>query len=175
MTKDDCFYIGRVAKTHGIKGEVTIKLDVDDPSAYLDMKYFLLEINKVLTPFFVERLTLSGDKFFVGIQDVNTVEAASALTGKSVFLPLELLPKLTGKQFYYHEVKGFIVVDEQKGELGPIKEILEYPTQAIIQVFKDGKEILIPILDQVIVKVDRKGKKLHVKAPEGLIDMYLGS
>ena len=50
MTKDDCFYIGRVAKTHGIKGEVTIKLDVDDPSAYLDMKYFLLEINKVLTP-----------------------------------------------------------------------------------------------------------------------------
>jgi 16S rRNA processing protein RimM len=175
MTKDDCFYIGRVAKTHGIKGEVTIKLDVDDPSAYLDMKYFLLEINKVLTPFFVERLTMSGDKFFVGIQDVNTVEAASALTGKSVFLPLEMLPKLTGKQFYYHEVKGFTVVDENKGELGPIKEILEYPTQAIIQVFKDGKEILIPILDQVIVKVDRKGKKLHVKAPEGLIDMYLGS
>ena len=175
MTKDDCFYIGRVAKTHGIKGEVTIKLDVDDPSAYLDMKYFLLEINKVLTPFFVERLILSGDKFFVGIQDVNTVEAASVLTGKSVFLPLEMLPKLTGKQFYYHEVKGFTVVDENKGELGPIKEILEYPTQAIIQVFKDGKEILIPILDQVIVKVDRKGKKLHVKAPEGLIDMYLGS
>ena len=118
---------------------------------------------------------MSGDKFFVGIQDVNTVEAASALTGKSVFLPLEMLPKLTGKQFYYHEVKGFTVVDENKGELGPIKEILEYPTQAIIQVFKDGKEILIPILDQVIVKVDRKGKKLHVKAPEGLIDMYLGS
>lgn len=175
MTKDDCFYIGRVAKTHGIKGEVTIKLDVDDPSAYLDLKYFLLEINKVLTPFFVEKLTMSGDKFFVGIQDVNTVEAASALTGKSVFLPLELLPKLKGKQFYYHEVKGFTVVDEEKGELGPINEILEYPTQAIIQVFKDGKEILIPILDQVIVKVDRKGKKLHVKAPEGLVDMYLGS
>ena len=174
MTKDDCFYLGRVAKTHGIKGEITIKLDVDDPSAYHDMKYFLLEINKVLTPFFVEKIVNSGDKFFVTIQDIRTVEAASALTGKEVYLPLEMLPKLSGKQFYFHEVKGFALVDAEKGELGSINEVIEYPTQAIIQVFKDGKEILIPILDQVIQKVDRKAKKLYVKAPEGLIDMYLG-
>jgi len=173
MTKEDCFYLGRVAKTHGIKGEVTLRLDVDDPSEYRDMKYFLLEINKVLTPFFVEKIVSSGDKFFVTIQDIKTVEAASALTGKEVYLPLEMLPKLSGKQFYYHEVKGFVVVDEEKGELGPITEVLEYPTQAILQVFKDKKEILIPILDQVIQKVDRKAKKLYIKAPEGLIEMYL--
>ena len=174
MTKDDCFYLGRVAKTHGIKGEITIKLDVDDPSAYHYMKYFLLEINKVLTPFFVEKIVNSGDKFFVTIQDIRTVEAASALTGKEVYLPLEMLPKLSGKQFYYHEIKGFTLIDAEKGELGPIAEVIEYSTQAIIQVIKDGKEILIPILDQVIQKVDRKAKKLYVKAPEGLIDMYLG-
>ena len=66
-----------------------------------------------------------------------------------------------------------MVVDEEHGELGPIAEVIEYPTQAIIQVFKDKKEILIPILDQVIQKVDRKAKKLYVKAPEGLIEMYL--
>ena len=173
MTKEECFYLGRVAKTHGIKGEITLKLDVDDPSAYRDMMYFLLEINKVLTPFFVEKIVCSGDKFFVTIQDIKTVEAASALTGKEVYLPLEMLPKLSGKQFYYHEVKGFVVVDEEKGELGPITEVLEYPTQAILQVFKDKKEILIPILDQVIQKVDRKAKKLYIKAPEGLIEMYL--
>lgn len=173
MTKEECFYLGRVAKTHGIKGEVTIKLDADDPSAYLDLKYILLEINKVLTPFFVEKITPSGDKFFVSIQDIHTVEAAAALTGKSVYLPLELLPKLSGKQFYYHEVKGFVVIDEEKGELGPINDVLEYPTQAILQVFKDKKEILIPILEHVIQNVDRKAKKLYIKAPEGLIDMYL--
>lgn len=174
MTKEECFYLGRVAKTHGIKGEVTIRLDVDDPSQYRGMKFFLLEINKVLTPFFVEKVSCSGDKFYVTIQDIKTVEAASALTGKEVFLPLEMLPKLTGKQFYYHEVKGFILVDETHGEIGPIADVLEYPTQAILQVFKDKKEILIPILEHVIQKVDRKAKKLYVKAPEGLIDMYLG-
>lgn len=174
MKKEDCFYLGRIAKTHGIKGEVTIKIDADDPSAYLDMKYFYLEYNKVLTPFFVEKLIMSGDKFFATIQDVKTLEAAQAYVGKSVYLPLEMLPKLSGKQFYFHEVIGFALVDAEKGDLGPIKEILEYPTQAIIQVIKDGKEILIPVLDEVIQKVDRKEKKLYVKAPEGLIDMYLG-
>ena len=173
MTKEECFYLGRVSKTHGIKGEVTIRLDVDDPSMYRNMKFFLLEINKVLTPFFVEKVSCSGDKFYVTIQDVKTVEAASALTGKEVYLPLEMLPKLSGKQFYYHEVKGFTLVDEVHGELGPIDDVLEYPTQAILQVMKDDKEILIPILDHVIQKVDRKAKKLYVKAPEGLIDMYL--
>lgn len=174
MKKEDCFYLGRIAKTHGIKGEVTIKIDADDPSAYLDMKYFYLEYNKVLTPFFVEKLILTGDKFFATIQDVKTLEAAQNYVGKSVYLPLEMLPKLSGKQFYFHEVIGFALIDAEKGDLGPIKEILEYPTQAIIQVIKDGKEILIPVLDEVIQKVDRKEKKLYVKAPEGLIDMYLG-
>ena len=165
--------MGRVAKTHGIKGEVTIKLDVDDPSDYLDMKYFFLEINKVLTPFFVEKITMSGDKFFIAIQDMKTIEAAQHLVGKSVYLPLEMLPKLSGKQFYFHEIVGFMVVDTEKGELGPVAEVLEYPTQAILQVMKDKKEILIPILDQVIQNVDRDKKILTITAPEGLIDMYL--
>ena len=173
MKKEDCFYLGKIAKTHGLKGEVTIKLDADDPSAYLEMKHFFLEINKVLTPFFVEKITPNGDKFFVQVQDIKTVEQAQNLVGKSVYLPLEMLPKLSGKQFYYHEIVGFTVVDTEKGELGPVTEVLEYPTQAILQVMKDKKEVLIPILEQVIQNVDRDKKVLTITAPEGLIDMYL--
>jgi 16S rRNA processing protein RimM len=173
MKKEDCFYLGRVAKTHGLKGEVTLKVEADDPSAYLEMKHFFLEINKVLTPFFVEKIAMSGDKFFIAIQDMKTIEAAQNLVGKSVYLPLEMLPKLSGKQFYFHEIVGFTVVDTEKGELGPVAEVLEYPTQAILQVMKGKKEILIPILDQVIQNVDRDKKILTITAPEGLIDMYL--
>ena len=80
---------------------------------------------------------------------------------------------LGSKKFYFHEIVGFKVVDTAKGELGPITEVLEYPTQAILQVMKGKKEILIPILDQVIQSVDRNKKILTITAPEGLIDMYL--
>ena len=107
------------------------------------------------------------------MQDVKTLEQAQNLVGKSVYLPLEMLPKLSGKQFYFHEIVGFTAVDTEKGELGPITEVLEYPTQAILQIMKGKKEILVPILDHVIQQVDRDKKILHITAPEGLIDMYL--
>ncbi len=173
MKKEDCFYLGRVAKTHGLKGEVTLKLDVDDPSAYAKMKHFFLEINKVLTPYFVEHIKMNGDKMFVKIKDIDSIEMAQNLVGKEAYLPMEMLPKLSGKQFYFHEIVGFTVVDTEKGVLGPVTEVLEYPTQAILQVMKDKKEILIPILEHVIQHVDRDKKVLQITAPEGLIDMYL--
>jgi len=93
--------------------------------------------------------------------------------GKGVFLPNELLPELDDDDFYYKEIIGFTLVDELKGEVGQISDVLEYPTQAVIQVMKDGKEILIPIHDDIIRKVNKKAKILDIKAPDGLIDMYL--
>ena len=84
-----------------------------------------------------------------------------------------MMPQLAEDEFYYQEIIGFKLIDVAKGEIGEISNVLEYPTQAVIQVMKDGKEILIPIHDDIIQKVNKKAKTLTVKAPEGLIDMYL--
>ena len=150
MTKDSCFYVGRIVKTHGIKGEVTLRIDNDDFDDIEELNYFLLDINDNLIPFFVENIGFHSNKAFVLFQDVKTLEAA-------------------------HEVVDFIVVDDERGELGKVHEIIEYPTQSLIQIIRDDKEILIPIHDDIIKEVDRAGKKIYVKTPEGLIDMYLGN
>ena len=84
-----------------------------------------------------------------------------------------MMPELDEDEFYYKEIIGFKLVDVTKGAIGEISDVLEYPTQAVIQVMKDGKEILIPIHDDIIEKVDKKSKTLTVNTPEGLIDMYL--
>lgn len=150
-----------------------MRLDVDDPSAYTKLKSVFLEANDVLVPYPIERVKLNVDKLYVKIKEIDTIEMAQNLVGKEAYLPLEMLPKLSGKQFYFHEITGFTVIDTEKGELGPVNEVLEYPTQAILQVMKDGKEILVPILDHVIQEVDREKRTLTVTAPEGLIDLYL--
>ena len=173
MTKDDCFFFGKVTKTHGLKGEITIKLDVVNPSDFKDLRYLLIEQNKNLIPYFIENQKISGDKMFVQLQDVKTMEQAVVFLGKGVFLPNELLPELDDDDFYFKEIIGFTLIDEQKGEVGVISDVLEYPTQAVIQVMKDGKEILIPVHDDILQKVNKKAKTLTVNAPEGLIDMYL--
>lgn len=175
MTKDKCFYVGRIVKTHGIKGEVTLRIDNEDFDEIEELNYFLLDINDKLIPFFIENITYHSNKSFILFQDLKTLEAASQLVGTAAYLPLDLLPERSGNDFYSHEVVGFLVVDEEKGELGRVQEIIEYPTQSLIQIIKDEKEILIPIHDDIIKDVDREGKKILIKAPVGLIDMYLGN
>ena len=173
MNKNDCFFFGKVTKTHGLKGEITIKLDVVNPTDFTELRYLLIEERCALIPYFIEYYRISGDKMFVQLQDVKKLEQAMIFLGKAVFLPNELMPKLAEDEFYYQEIVGFKLIDVVKGELGEISNVLEYPTQAVIQVMKDGKEILIPIHDDIIQKVNKKAKTLTVKAPEGLIDMYL--
>lgn len=173
MTKNDCFFFGKITKTHGLKGEVTIKLDVANPADFAELRYVLIEDRGNLIPYFIENQKINGDKMFVQFQDVTRVEQAAAFLGKAVFLPNEMMPELDEDEFYYKEIVGFKLVDMVKGEIGEISDVLEYPTQAVIQVMKDGKEILIPIHDDIIKKVNKKAKTLTVKAPEGLIDMYL--
>lgn len=174
MTKDKCFYVGRIVKTHGIKGEVTLRIDNDDFDDIKELNYFLLDLNDKLIPFFIENIGYHSNKSFILFQDINTLEAASQLVGKAAYLPLDLLPEREGSDFYSHEVIDFVVIDDEKGELGKVKEIIEYPTQSLIQIIKDDKEILIPIHEDIVKNVDREGKKIYIKAPSGLIDMYLG-
>ncbi len=175
MTKDKCFYVGRIVKTHGLKGEVTLRIDNEQFDEIEELNYFLLDVKDTLIPFFVEDIVYHSNKAFVLFQDLKTMEAASQLVGTSVYLPLDLLPEKEGNDFYSHEVVGFTVFDEERGELGTVQEIIEYPTQSLIQIVIDGKEVLIPIHDDIIKDVDREGKKIYIIAPNGLIDMYLES
>lgn len=175
MLKEDCFYFGKVIKTHGIKGEISIRIDADDPYAYKSIEFMMMEIHKKLIPFFIQKMSLHKDKAYIKLQDVETIEKASEFVGLELFLPLEMLPKLTGNKFYFHEVPGYKVVDEVYGLVGTISQVLEYPTQALFQIMVDNKEVLIPIQDEVITKVDRRSKTIHIQVPEGLIELYLNS
>jgi len=106
-------------------------------------------------------------------EDVNSIEEADKLIGKSIFLPLDDLPELTGNKFYYHEVINFEAVDKERGKIGVIKEINDLSPQAyFIIVDEKNNEILIPVSDNFIVKVDRDNKAIIFKTPEGLIDLY---
>lgn len=175
MQREDCFYFGKVIKTHGIKGEISIRVDADDPEAYRRLEYILMEVNNKLVPFFIESFKILGDKAYVALDGIDSHEQALTFSGKEIFLPLDLLPELNENQFYYHEVPGYLIIDEVAGLIGELTQVLEYPNQALFQLFKGDKEILIPIQDEIIKKVDKPNKTIYIRAPEGLIDLYLNS
>ena len=174
MDLKDSIYIGQIAKLHGYKGGVSLFLDVTHPEEYIDMESFFIEIDGILTPFFVESFKLKNKGFAaVKFQGVDSEQEARSLLKKKVFIPETELRELDESNFYDHEVIGYEVEDVVKGEIGKVTAIADLKQNPLLVIeFKD-KEILLPIFEGLIVKVDRKLKRLKVKAPDGLIDLYL--
>ncbi|MBR3938392.1 MAG: 16S rRNA processing protein RimM [Bacteroidales bacterium] len=172
MEIKDCFQLGKITKPFGYKGEVVFFLDVDEPMDYAEMDSVFIEIGGKLLPYFIESINIKGNKAVVRFEDLSA-EESTKLIGKNLFLPLSILPKLTGKKFYFHEIINFAVVDAKKGNIGNIASVIDYPAQPLFQIMNGTTEILIPILDQIIDKVDRENKTIYIVAPEGLIDIYL--
>ena len=175
MTKDDCYELGKVVKTHGLKGELSIYLDVDVPEEYEELDSLLVEREGQLVPYFVEALNLQGQRAIVKLEDVNDITAASELVGCPLWLTLDNLPELDDDQFYYHEIVGFQVVDEEKGPIGPIVSVATLPHQDLLVVDHQSHEVLIPITDAIVLGHDAEAKRLNVRLPEGLLDVYLES
>ena len=174
MTKSDCFLLGSIAKLHGFKGEVSLFLDVTNPAEYQDLDALYLDINGTLTPFFIEGFKLKNKGFAaIKFEGFDTEEAAKRLLKKKAYLPLEILPELDQSSFYDHEVIGFQVFDANKGAIGIVEDVIDMSANPLLQISLNGTEILVPIFDGLIQKVERKKKELYIKAPEGLIDLYL--
>ena len=174
MRKEDCFYLGKIAKKFSFKGEVLIYLDTDEPELYEDMESVFVEFNKNLVPFFIENSNLhKGDFLRVKFEDIDTEEEADEIMGCEIYLPLNMLPKLTGNKFYFHEVIGFEIEDQRLGVFGKIVSIHDTSAQPLFEVINGNVEILVPMIDQFLIKIDRENKKVIMNLPEGLVEMYL--
>ena len=174
MRKEECFYLGKIAKKFSFKGEVLLYLDTDEPELYENMESVFVEFNKILVPFFIKNSSLHKNDFLrVQFEDVDTEEEADSIMNCEVYLPLSMLPKLTGNQFYYHEIIGFEIEDLRLGIFGKIVSINDSSAQPLFEVINGNIEILIPMIDPFLVKIDRDNKKVVMDLPEGLVEMYL--
>jgi 16S rRNA processing protein RimM len=174
MKKEDCFYLGKIVKKYSFKGELLAKLDTDQPELYDNLEAVFIDLRGNLVPFFIESSQLHKSNLLrLNFEDVNSEADADALIKSELYLPLEVLPKLDGDKFYFHEVIGFTIKDKNFGEVGILTGINDSTAQALFEIDRDGIEILIPMNDEFIDKVDRKNKTIVVDTPEGLIDLYI--
>jgi 16S rRNA processing protein RimM len=176
MRKEDCFYLGKIVTKHSFKGEVVAKLDTDEPELYTNLESVFVALGNDLVPFFIEESLLQkGNQLRIRFEDVESEEDADAILGSGLYLPIEFLPKLTGNKFYFHEIIGFDIEDVNYGFVGVITGINDSSAQPLFEVDSNGTEVFIPMIDDFIKKVDRDTKKIIVKSPAGLIELYLNN
>ncbi len=173
MNQDACFLLGHIVKTHGTKGQVVAFFDVDYPEDYDDLESVFLEQQGRLVPFFIDGMEPQPKgRYIIRFEDINTMEQAETLRGTALYLPLDELPELDEDQFYFHDVIGYTVVDENHGRLGVVKEFYDLPQQQLMAMSYLGQEMLVPVMGEILLRADHETKELHVKLPEGLLEVY---
>lgn len=175
MTHEEAFYIGYVTKTKGLKGEVQLFFEYDEPEL-LDLDVVFADINGKMVPFFVSSCKLqtnnTGNFYF---DDIDHIDKAQALVRKKIYLPLSKMPDRSDDDFHYNDLKGFVVSDETHGVLGTLIEVNEYPQQFVATVLYKEKEIMFPLNEDLIVEIDEEEETLLVDLPDGLLDIYLSN
>lgn len=173
MLIEECFQLGHISRLHGYKGSVVAFFDTDRPEAYTKLESVLIENDGELVPFFIEDLSRNSKGHFILTFEDLELEEAQSYIGAELYLPLNLLPPLSGKQFYFHEVLGFAVYDKEQRLIGQLEAMLDSGAQPLFKIISaEQKEILVPAIDDFIDSIDRDQKEIHLILPEGLLEVY---
>lgn len=173
MKKEECFLFGKIIKTHGYKGELIVSVSFIIPDISNKIEFVFIEIDGLLVPFFFESCQGSGNFLNIKFEDVDSDEVSCRLCGCNLWLPRELFHSASGKFKEVSGFSGYCVKDKIKGDIGILHDVTEMPQQQILRIIHKSKEILIPVTEEIIVRIDKKNKILYIDAPEGLIDIYL--
>ncbi len=169
MNKQDCYSIGYISKTHGLKGEVTAI--ITEPIELDSIESVFLEIKGTLVPHFIKSFSDRTDKAFIKFEDVNTIEQAMGLKGSTLYLSKSVRPPLKRGEFYNDEIVGFVIEDENLGHLGFLKQVIQSGPSRLLEIDCNGKEILIPVNGPFIKSINKSKKTIKVSLPEGFLDI----
>lgn len=173
--------IGRIGKPHGTKGELKILLNkeydgiiedylVNSPSIFVQLKG-----SKV--PFQIRHIHF-GNNIICHFKQVQSRKEAELLTGELLYLPKQELEEIIA-QFPEEDVfeapgilLGFQVEDKNYGILGTVREIRSLPQQECLVIDKGGKELLVPMVEAFVQKIQLKKKLVLTELPEGFLDIF---
>jgi len=164
--------VGRVARAHGIRGQVIVNLETDFPEArFQPGGELFIERNGV-----VETLRLSSVRFqqgrpVIGIDGVDTMNAAEALAGRELRVPLERLAPLPAGTFYRHDLIGCRVEMASGQTVGVVEDVEGTVEGSRLVVQGDRGEILIPLVAEICTAVDPAAKRIVVEPPDGLLEL----
>ena len=172
MTAKDVFKIGRLGKTHGVKGEVSFHF-TDDVFDRVDADYVFVETEGLLVPFFFEEYRFRSDATaLVKFADIDDANRAAELTGCDVYFPRELCEE-EDCELSWQELVGYTLVDTDNGQ--PIGEITGVDLSTINTIFEvragDGASLLVPANDELVDDIDRENHTITLRIPDGLLDL----
>lgn len=166
------FKVGKFVATFGLKGELVLKHNLGKKTSLKGLAaVFIEERKESFIPWFVESTKIKTDEeIYLKLEGLNSREQAFKLTQKEVWLPEADFKKFSSKSSPIN-LLGFEIIEEEK-PLGKILEVIEQPHQLLCRIEINGKEVLIPLHEETIIKLDKRKQQVIVELPPGLLEIY---
>lgn len=158
---------------HGLHGELVLKHVLGKKSTFKGLQAIFIEEKKnVFLPWFIESARIKNEEeSFIKLEGVDIREAARKLVQKNVYITEQEFKNLSA-QSSPANLLGYVIIQEKKS-LGEIQEVLEQPHQLLCKIDIRGNEVLIPLNENTLKKIDHKKKAVEVQLPDGLLDIYM--
>lgn len=161
--------VGRIRRPHGVQGEVLMEIHTDFPErlvpkgiVYAGREYKELRLDSVRG---------HKDGLLLGFEGIGTPEEAGLFRNQIVYVESKELPELPEGEYYHHQLIGMQVVDENGCDLGTLIEILQTGANDVYVVRAGGEnELLLPAIQDVILKVDLLNRIIQVHLLPGLVN-----
>jgi 16S rRNA processing protein RimM len=171
IRKEETIKIGYFARPHGIKGELSLVTDydlfedVDDP-------YVICEMDGIMVPFFVESYrNKSRAVILVKLEDVDSETTAKTFVNREVFYPVTHWKESLADDSSWKHLTGYMLSDKEQGELGVITYVDDTTINTLFTVDYHGKELLLPVADELVDSIDHKGRRIVMVLPEGIMEL----
>lgn len=167
------FKIGKLVAVHGLQGELLLKHELGKKTSLKGLQAIFIEEKKnSFLPWFIESTKIkTEEEIYIKFEGITTREAAIKLTQKEIWVPETDFKKFAAKSAPA-SLLGYTIINKEE-PLGKILELIEQPHQLLCRLEIKGKEVLIPLHEQTLQKVNHKKKEVLVELPDGLLEIYL--
>lgn len=172
ITKDSVFKIGKLQKSHGIKGDIIVMYDQSE-YADIDVDFYFLDIDAIYVPFMIEEVNFMTDtRGRVKFEDIDTQEEASKYSNIDVYILKSEMPEtnVDDNASSWNWFVGYKIIDQNKNNLGEVIDIDDATMNTLFILERDGEEYLIPATEDFITNIDEESKTIYLELPEGLIE-----
>lgn len=165
INRKDFIVAGVVEKIHGTKGGLRLSFEQK-----IKLKeWVFIEVNKKPVPFFIKSISGNDYDLIVQLKDIDNPKEAERFVGNIILIPATKSNRKTKKVDM--DILNFLLIDATHGELGKVEEVEELPKQLLIHTTFNGKELLIPAVEEFIIEINDKKKTIYLSLPEGILEL----
>jgi 16S rRNA processing protein RimM len=163
--------VGFIGKSHGLKGELKFKIEDDFLEDFSEIDVIFVEIRGKKTPYFIENIRAPNNPI-IKFEDIESKEAATIIQHKAIFMKtVDVQVPEIESDLVYAKYIDYLITDKSLGKLGKIETVEDFPQQEMAIITIKNNDVLIPMNDLFISKIDDKSKTIEMDLPEGLVSL----